>query len=102
MKFPMIFLIGNIWFFGLWVRQKNGWSLLSTIVEEEKNGDYDLIMGPVANDQLYVTIRLYEQRVVTAEAAIEMLKAHKLFNQLSFHTVTVALLLKFVESIEVG
>ena len=37
-----------------------------------------------------------------AEAAIEMLKAHKLFNQLSFHTVTVALLLKFVESIEVG
>lgn len=41
-------------------------------------------------------------RVVTAEAAIEMLKAHKLFNQLSFHTVTVALLLKFVESIEVG
>ena len=51
---------------------------------------------------LYATIRLYEQRVVTAEAAIEMLKAHKLFNQLSFHTVTVALLLKFVESIEVG
>lgn len=43
-----------------------------------------------------------KQRVVTAEAAIEMLKAHKLFNQLSFHTVTVALLLKFVESIEVG
>lgn len=67
-----------------------------------ENGDYDLIMGPVANDQLYATIRLYEQRVVTAEAAIEMLKAHKLFNQLSFHTVTVALLLKFVESIEVG
>ena len=67
-----------------------------------ENGDYDLIMGPAANDQLYATIRLYEQRVVTAEAAIEMLKAHKLFNQLSFHTVTVALLLKFVESIEVG
>ena len=102
MKFPMIFLIGNIRFFGLWVQQKNGWSLLSTTAEEEKNGDYDLIMGPVANDQLYATIRLYEQRVVTAEAAIEMLKAHKLFNQLSFHTVTVALLLKFVESIEVG
>ena len=36
MKFPMIFLIGNIRFFGLWVRQKNGWSLLSTTAEEEK------------------------------------------------------------------
>ena len=28
---------------------------------------YDLIMGPVANDQLYATIRLYEQGVVTVE-----------------------------------
>ena len=39
---------------------------------------YDLIMGPV-----------------------EMLKTHKLFNQLSFHTVKVIPLLKFTESIEV-
>ncbi|MEI3341501.1 MAG: hypothetical protein V8R52_04435 [Coprobacter fastidiosus] len=37
-------------------------------------------MGPVANDQLYATIRLYEQRIITANAAIEMLKTHKLFN----------------------
>lgn len=58
-------------------------------------------MGPVANDQLYATIRLYEQGVVTADAAIEMLKTHKLFNQLSFHTVKVISLLKFTESIEV-
>ncbi|MCB6974407.1 MULTISPECIES: DUF3990 domain-containing protein [Butyricimonas] len=62
---------------------------------------YDLAMGPVANDQLYATIRLYEQSVITADAAIEMLKTHKLFNQLSFHTTEVASLLKFVESIEV-
>ena len=39
--------------------------------------------------------------VVTADAAIEMLKTHKLFNQLSFHTVKVIPLLKFTESIEV-
>lgn len=61
---------------------------------------YDLVMGPVANDQLYATIRLYEQRVITADAAIEMLKTHKLFNQLSFHTERVASLLQFVESME--
>lgn len=65
------------------------------------NNNYDLIMGPVANDQLYATIRLYEQGVITADAAIEMLKTHKLFNQLSFHTLKVTSLLKFVESIEV-
>lgn len=61
---------------------------------------YDLVMGPVANDQLYATIRLYEQGVITADAAIEMLKTHKLFNQLSFHTERVASLLQFVESME--
>ena len=58
---------------------------------------YDLVMGPVANDQLYATIRLYEQGVIAADAAIEMLKTHKLFNQLSFHSKKVASLLKFVE-----
>lgn len=62
---------------------------------------YDLIMGPVANDQLYVTIRLYEQGVVSADAAIEMLKSHKLFDQLSFHSVKAASLLNFIEAIEV-
>ncbi len=62
---------------------------------------YDLIMGPVANDQLYVTIRLYEQGVVSADAAIEMLKSHKLFDQLSFHSGKAASLLKFIEAIEV-
>lgn len=67
----------------------------------EKQGDYDLIMGPVANDQLYATIRLYEQGVVTAEAAIEMLKTHRLFDQLSFHTANSVSLLKFIENVEV-
>lgn len=63
--------------------------------------DYELVMGPVANDQLYATIRLYEQGVITADAAIEMLKTHKLFNQFSFHTERVAVLLKFVEAVKI-
>lgn len=66
-----------------------------------KTKKYDLTMGPVANDQLYATIRLYEQGVVTADAAIEMLKTHKLFDQLSFHTARAVSLLKFVEVAEV-
>ncbi|WP_455587347.1 DUF3990 domain-containing protein [Bacteroides sp.] len=64
-------------------------------------GGYDLVMGPVANDQLYATIRLYEQGVVTAEAAIEMLKTHTLFDQLSFHTSGTISLLHFLEAVEV-
>lgn len=66
-----------------------------------KTKQFHLIMGPVANDQLYATIRLYEQGIITAEAAIEMLKTHKLFNQLSFHSPDTISLLKFIEAIEV-
>lgn len=76
---------------------------LEFVVNNRRGKDvekYDLVMGPVANDQLYATIRLYEQGVITADAAIEMLKTHKLFNQLSFHTERVASLLQFVESME--
>lgn len=65
------------------------------------SNSYDLTMGPVANDQLYATIRLYEQGVITADAAIEMLKTHTLFNQLSFHSARAAALLKYIESIEI-
>ena len=76
---------------------------LEFVVNNRRGKDvekYDLVMGPVANDQLYATIRLYEQGVITADAAIEMPKTHKLFNQLSFHTERVASLLQFVESME--
>lgn len=68
----------------------------------QKTEKYDLVMGPVANDQLYATIKLYEQGVVSAEAAIEMLKTHKLFDQLSFHIAETVSLLKFIESEEVS
>ena len=60
---------------------------------------YDLTMGPVANDQLYATIRLYEQGVVTASAAIEMLITHLLFDQLAFHNQHAANELTFIQSI---
>lgn len=65
----------------------------------QNTGAYDLTMGPVANDQLYATIRLYEQGVVTASAAIEMLRTHLLFDQLAFHNQTAANELTFIQSI---
>ena len=76
---------------------------LDFVVKNRKghgDGHYDLTMGPVANDQLYATIRLYEQGGVTADAAIEMLKAHVLFDQLAFHNQDAANELVFVEAVE--
>ena len=77
---------------------------LDFVVKNRKgqgDGHYDLTMCPVANDQLYATIRLYEQGVVTAAAAIDMLKTHVLFDQLAFHNQAAANELVFVEAVVV-
>lgn len=66
----------------------------------EVQHEYDMIMGPVANDKLYATIALYENGVLDANAAIEQLNTHQLFDQLSFHTAKACKLLTFVESFE--
>ncbi len=47
---------------------------------------YDIVFGPVANDRLFATITLYEEGILSANAAIEQLKTHLLFNQISFHS----------------
>lgn len=63
--------------------------------------DYDIVLGPVANDNLYATISLYENGELSAEAAVIQLKTHVLFNQVSFHTDKALSQLHFVESIMV-
>ena len=63
--------------------------------------DYDLVLGPVANDNLYATISMYENEELSAEAAIVQLKTHVLFNQVSFHTQVAIANLRFVEAQEV-
>ena len=63
--------------------------------------DYDIVLGPVANDNLYATISLYENGELSAEAAVVQLKTHVLFNQVSFHTEKALSQLHFVESIMV-
>lgn len=61
--------------------------------------DFDIVFGPVANDNLYATISLYENGELSAEAAVVQLKTHVLFNQVSFHTVEALSQLQFVETI---
>ena len=60
---------------------------------------YDIVLGPVANDNLYATISLYENGELSAEAAVVQLKTHVLFNQVSFHTDKALSQLRFVEAI---
>lgn len=63
--------------------------------------DYDLVFGPVANDNVFATVNQYENGFLNAEAAIAQLKAYKTYDQLSFHSKRVIDELRFVESYEV-
>jgi hypothetical protein len=45
---------------------------------------YDLIIGPVANDNVYATIGLYMRGFMSREATINELKIRKLYDQIVF------------------
>ncbi len=51
-------------------------------IEEE----YDIVLGPVADDNVYLTVKLFETGVLDIEEALRRLKVEKLFNQILFHT----------------
>lgn len=48
--------------------------------------DYDVIKGPVANDNTMRTIALYTSGIYSTEQAIEQLRYFKVNDQVSFHT----------------
>jgi hypothetical protein len=52
----------------------------------EVQHDFDIAIGPVANDRTNRTIALYIAGIYTAEMALELLKYNKLNDQVSFHT----------------
>jgi len=48
--------------------------------------DFDIVVGPVANDKTNRTIALYIAGIYTAEIALDLLKYNELNDQVSFHT----------------
>ena len=66
------------------------------------NGEqYDLIIGAVANDDVYRTLQVYSTGLLTKEQALEALKIKKLFDQYVFATNEAIELLKFAKFEEV-
>ena len=59
---------------------------------------YDLIIGAVANDDVYRTLQVYSTGLLTKEQALEALKIKKLFDQYVFATNEAISLLKFVKA----
>lgn len=75
-------------------------------VSAHRNGtydgeQYDLIIGAVANDDVYRTLQVYSAGLLTKAQAIEALKIRKLFDQCVFATNGALALLRFVGAEEV-
>jgi hypothetical protein len=56
-----------------------------------RNGDkternYDIAIGPVADDNVYLTVKLFETGILNEEETVKRLKIRKLFNQILFHS----------------
>lgn len=73
-------------------------------VSENRSGNYsgeayDVIYGPVANDDVYTTFTLYTAGVLTKEQTLEALKVKKLYNQLVLTSEKALSYLKFVGTV---
>ena len=60
--------------------------------------EYDIVFGPVANDQVYASFTLYENGFISFSELINRLKARKLTDQALFHTERSLTLLKHIGS----
>ena len=77
------------------------WLYFVTDCRKSRTHDFDLVLGPVANDKVFTTVNLFESGVLDAQAAILQLKAYKTYDQVSFHTGRSIKTLHFLESFEV-
>lgn len=48
--------------------------------------DFDIVYGPVANDQVYASFTLYESELIDFAELLNRLKVRKLTDQILFHT----------------
>lgn len=64
--------------------------------------DFDIVVGPVANDRVYTVLTLYEGGYYDENVAMEKMKGYRLANQYLFHTEKALSLLKYVTCLEVG
>lgn len=65
-------------------------------------GDYDVVIGPVADDRVYRVVVEYENGDLDKETALKNLKTESLCDQILFHTETALKYLKYIDTEVVG
>lgn len=73
-------------------------------VSDNRAGNYsgesfDIIFGPVANDDVYTTFNLYTAGVLSKEQTLNALKIKKLYNQMVFTSKKSLSYLKFIGTV---
>lgn len=61
-------------------------------------GDYDIVIGPVADDRVYRVVVEYENGDIDRETALKNLKTEALCNQILFHTEKSLEYLKYIDT----
>ena len=59
--------------------------------------DFDVVIGPVADDNTMQTVQLYLLGTITSDEAVERLKFNDVNNQVSFHTEKAISKLKLIK-----
>lgn len=62
--------------------------------------DYDVVIGPVADDNTMETVQLYIAGTFTIQEAVNRLSFNKVNNQISFHTKKALNFIKYLEQAE--
>ena len=68
---------------------------------QDKIDQTDMTIGPVADDNVYQSIRLFETGVLDAEDTVKRLKTEVLHDQWTFHTAEMLQYCKFIRAEEV-
>ena len=68
---------------------------------EPINDTVDMHLGPVADDNVYQSIRFFETGIYSAEETVKRLKTKLLHDQWTFHTDKILSFCKFIECKEV-
>ena len=67
----------------------------------ELNDHTDIHIGPVADDNVYASIRLFETNVLNEEETIRRMKTETLHDQIAFHTEKALAYCSFLEASEI-
>ena len=79
---------------------------LDFVLENRKNTEFehgfDLVVGPVADDRVYVCLNMLEDGLADRETVIKKLKTYVLADQILFHTAKSLLFLNYEKTEEIS